>query len=86
MKPLNNRVILKVEKIVKKEKKFNPETGKMEKIETVEMPDTGIVTHGNDIVKKGDKVKYQRYGALEISSNKKAFVICVDSEDLYAKI
>jgi len=86
MKPLNNRVIVKVEKIIKKDKVFNQETGKMEKVETVEMPDVGVVTHGNDLVKKGDKVKFQRYGALEISSTRKAFVICVDSEDLYAKI
>ena len=86
MKPLNNRVILKVEKKATKQKAFNPETGKEETQEIVEMSDIGKVLHGNDIVKKGDKVKYQRYGAVEVENKRKHFIICIDSEDLYAKI
>lgn len=86
MKALNNRVILKVEKLIKKEKAFNPETQKMDIKETVELSDRGTVIYGNDLVKKGDVVVYQRYGAIQIENKKKFFIICVDSEDLYVKI
>jgi len=93
MKALGNRVLLQVSIIKRKIEQPDGTTKEMEDIsrEGSVFMDTNSLTSGNGqeySLKKGDKVYYNPYGCVEIEvkSSKKAKVLCVDAEDVYAKL
>lgn len=78
MKPTKNRVILKVEKLIKK----NPDGQEVTDISR----EGKVVESADPEFKKGMVVYYNPYGGIEMEylTTKKHIVLIIDSDDIYA--